>query len=51
MEDRARLYLIDLPEGSQSQVLAIVTITDEDSFEGVVAAATPIVESIEFVRP
>ena len=51
MEDRARLYLIDLPEASQAQVLAIVTITDEDSFEDVMAAAAPILESIEFHSP
>ena len=51
MEDRARLYLIDLPAGSQARVLGIVIITDEDSFEGVMAVATPIVNSIEFHAP
>jgi len=51
MEDRARLYLIDLPEGSQAQVLAIVTIADEDSLEIALAAAAPILESIEFHAP
>jgi hypothetical protein len=51
MEDRARLYLIDLPEGSQARVLALVTITDEDSFERVMEAAAPIIDSIEFHAP
>ena len=45
--DRARLYLVDLPGGS-ARVLAIATITDEDSFETVLEWAAPIVDSIEF---
>ena len=49
--DRARLYLLDLPDGSQARVLALVTITDEDSFETVAEAAAPIVNSIEFHAP
>jgi hypothetical protein len=49
--DRARLYLLDLPGGSQARVLALVTITDEDSFETVLEFAAPIVESIEFHAP
>ena len=51
MKDRARLYLVDLPEGSQARVLAIVTITDEDSFETVREAAAPIIDSIKFHAP
>ena len=51
MKDRARLYLVDLPEGSQARVLAIVTITDEDSFETVLEAAAPIIDSIKFHAP
>ena len=48
--DRARLYLLDLPGGS-ARILAVVTLTDEDSFEGVLEWAAPIVESIEFHTP
>jgi hypothetical protein len=48
--DRARVYLLDLPGGS-AQVLALVTIADEDSFETVVEAVTPVVDSIEFHAP
>jgi hypothetical protein len=49
--DRARLYLLDLPAGSEARVLAIVTVTDEDSFETVLAFAAPIVDSIELHAP
>ena len=49
--DRARLYLIDLPKGSKARVLALATITDKDSFATVVAAAAPIVNSVEFRTP
>ena len=35
----------------RARVLAIVTITDEDSFETVLEAAAPIVNSIEFHAP
>ena len=44
---RARLYLLDLPGGS-ARVLAIATITDDDSFETVLEFAAPVVDSIEF---
>jgi hypothetical protein len=44
--DRARLYLLDLPGGA-ARVLALTTITDEDSFETVLEFAAPIVDSIE----
>jgi hypothetical protein len=49
--DRARLYLLDLPEGSAARVLALATITDEDSFETVLESAKPIVDSIEVHTP
>ena len=45
--DRARITLLDLPAGSDARVLAIVTITDEDSFETVTGYADRIVGSIE----
>ncbi|HET7237023.1 MAG TPA: hypothetical protein VFK59_11410, partial [Actinomycetota bacterium] len=44
----ARIYLLDLPEGSGARVLAIATITDEDSFDAVLEFAEPIVDSIAF---
>lgn len=47
---RARLYLLDLPEG-RVRVLAIAVIADGDSFEEVLASATPILESIEIQAP
>jgi hypothetical protein len=46
--DRARLYLLDLPGGSGARVLAIATITDEDSFRTVLEWAAPVVDSVEF---
>ena len=49
--DRARLYLVDLPAGSKAKVLVLVTISDEDSLGTVVAAAAPIIYSIEFHAP
>ena len=49
--DRARLFLLDLPAGSRARILAIATITDEDSFETVVGTAKPIVDSIEIHAP
>ena len=39
--DRARLYLLDLPGGSEARVLAIAIITDEDSFETVLEFGGP----------
>jgi hypothetical protein len=49
--NRARLYLLDLPDGSAAQVLALATITDEDSFDTVTEAAAPVIDSIEFHAP
>jgi len=48
--DRARLYLLDLPEGP-ARVLALAVITDEDSFDALLEHAAPIVDSIEFHAP
>jgi hypothetical protein len=49
--DRARLFLLDLPAGSGARVLAIATITDEDSFETLTGWAKPVVDSIEIHAP
>jgi len=48
--NRARVWLLDLPGGS-ARVLAIVMITDDDSFETVLEWAAPVVDSIEFHAP
>jgi hypothetical protein len=48
---RSRLYLLDLPEGSSTQILAITVTAPEDRFKSVVQAAAPIVDSIEFHAP
>jgi hypothetical protein len=49
-EWRLRLYLIDYPGGSV-QVLTIAVIAPWTGLEGMVEAATPILESIEFHAP
>lgn len=45
--ERMRLYLLDLPVGS-GRILAIAISAPEASFEHVVEAAEPIVDSFEF---
>ncbi len=44
--DRARVWLMDLPEGSGARVLTIAVITDEDSFETVLKSAMPVIRSV-----
>jgi hypothetical protein len=45
--NRAHVILLDLPAGSEAQVLALVTISDEDSMDAVLSYAAPVVDSIE----
>lgn len=45
---RLRLYLVDLPESMSVDTLAITVVAPEAQFEGVLADAAPIIESIEF---
>jgi hypothetical protein len=45
---RMRLYLLDLPEGLSVRILAIAIVAPESSFERVVEAAQPILDSFEF---
>ncbi len=45
---RMRLYLLDMPEGSATRILAIAVVAPEPSFETVVEAAAPILDSIQF---
>jgi hypothetical protein len=51
MWDRARIYLLDLPEGSKARVLALVIVTDEDSLESTLEVLAPVIDSIEFHGP
>jgi hypothetical protein len=48
---RMRLYLVDAPEGSAMQTLAIAIVAPEASFERAVEAAAPILHSIKFQAP
>jgi hypothetical protein len=45
---RMRLYVLDLPEGLSARILAIAISAPDASFEHVMEAAEPIVDSIEF---
>ena len=45
---RMRLYLVDLPEGSATRVLAIAIVAPEARFEFVLEAAAPIIDAIKF---
>ena len=45
---RMRLYLLDLPEGMSSRILAISVTAPESDFERVLEAVAPILESFEF---
>jgi hypothetical protein len=46
--DRIRLYLVDLPDGSSADILAVAIGAPESHFETVVEQAAPILESFEF---
>ncbi|HUG75786.1 MAG TPA: hypothetical protein VMM81_09010 [Acidimicrobiia bacterium] len=46
-----RLYLLDLPEGLTTRILAIAVVAPEARFENVIEAAPPVVDSIEFQAP
>jgi hypothetical protein len=49
--DRMRLYLFDVPEGSNVRILAIAIVAPEARFERAVEAAAPVLESLEFHAP
>jgi hypothetical protein len=46
--NRMRLYLVDLPEGSAHRILAIAVVAPNSQFDEVFAAATPVLDTIEF---
>lgn len=46
-----RLYLFDMPEGSSMRTMAIAIVAPEPSFDRAVAAAAPVVDSVEFQAP
>jgi hypothetical protein len=45
---RLRLFLVDVPEGMSMRTLAITVVASEENFTGVLEAANPIIDSIEF---
>jgi hypothetical protein len=45
---RMRLYLVDVPVGSTTRLFAIAIVAPEARFDDVMAAAAPVIESIEF---
>jgi hypothetical protein len=47
-DNRMRLYLLDLPEGMSSRILAIGIVALDSEFARVVHAATPVLDSFEF---
>jgi hypothetical protein len=49
--ERMRFYLLDTPEGSSMQFLAIALVAPESKFEKAVEAAAPVVDSVEFHTP
>jgi len=50
-DSRMRLYLLDLPEGSATPILAIAIVAPEARFDAVIEAAAPILDSFEFHAP
>jgi hypothetical protein len=46
-----RLYLLDMPDGSPTHVLAIAIIASESDFDRAVKEAAPLMDSIEFRGP
>jgi hypothetical protein len=48
IRSRMRLYLVDLPEGSATRILAIVVFGSHGAFESMVEAAAPVLDSFEF---
>ena len=50
-DDRAILYLLDLPEGLSARILAIAIAAADSEFELVVEAAGPILDSFEVHAP
>jgi hypothetical protein len=45
---RMRLYLVDVPVGSTTRLFAIAIVASDAGSEDVMAAAAPVIESIEF---
>jgi hypothetical protein len=50
-DDRMRLYLLDLPDGMSSRIVAIAITAHGSQFEHVVEAAMPVLDSFEFQTP
>jgi hypothetical protein len=45
---RMRLYLLDVPDGSGTWLMAIAVVAPEARFAAVIESAAPIIESVEF---
>lgn len=45
---RMRLYLVEVPQGSATRILAFAVVAGEARFDAVMEAAAPIVESVQF---
>jgi hypothetical protein len=45
---RMHLYLVDVPDGSTTRLVAIAAVAPEARFDDVMAAAAPVIESIQF---
>ena len=50
-DSRVRLYVLDLPEGAVTLIMAISIAAPTARFEQVLEAAAPVVDSIEFQTP
>ncbi|HEX6868272.1 MAG TPA: hypothetical protein VF119_05675, partial [Candidatus Limnocylindrales bacterium] len=50
-DTRMRIYVVDLPEGSADRMMAIAIGAPKSSFENVVEAAAPVLDSITFHAP
>jgi len=48
---RMRLYLLDVPDGTKSRVVAIAVTAPEARFDAVLGAATPVLESVTLEAP
>jgi hypothetical protein len=46
-----RLYLVNAPAGSSLKVVAIAIVAPDSTYERAVAAAAPVLDTIEFHAP
>jgi hypothetical protein len=46
--NKMRLYLLDVPKGLSTRILAVAVVAPEERFDAVMEAAEPILESFEY---